>query len=360
MLLSVSGFANLGGADFDDDDIFEYYPATDVGSIYLDGNTFFHQNEDINALHMLDNGHIVLSTADNGRIPPLNFGNDDLVEYDPVSGSAAIYFSGSLFAQGNENIDAVAVLPNGHVVLSTTGSARIGSIDFDDGDLAEYDPSSGGVSILFNESRFDGNEDIDAVHILDNGVIVLSTFDDAAIDGFAFTGADLVAYDPAGDTAWMYFRGSSFFEHTGENCDALFIGENVPAGHEHLIAVRSSVAPGYPWACNRLYFNIENYTGADIEVSDLTLTWSAPTAYFEEIEWDGETVYSASGTRPGSGDNVVFSSSKTIGNNTAAVVHINNFRSSPSGGFPILMHYTTFTVQFTDGSVFQITTGGCL
>ena len=356
IILSTAGNANLGGVNFDNNDLLEYFPETDLAAEFLDATTFLHQNENVNAFGVLDNGNVILSCDDNFRIPPLNAGDDDLAEYDPETGDASGFFSGSRFSQGNEDIDAAAVLSNGHIVLSTEGSARIGSQSFDDGDLVEYDPVGGSVSILFNENRFDYDEDIDAVHVFDDGLIVFSTRGDASIDGLSFTPADLVAYDPVGDSAWMFFRGYAHFSNDDEDIDAVSIGEDARRSYEHLIVVRHSVTPN---DCDELEFEIENFTGEDIVITGLTLTWSNPVAYFDEVEWNDHEVFDAGGTRPGSGDNINFSSPRTISNNSSAAIEIQEFRNSPSGGSSVDMDNTTFTLELSDGTILQLTTGDC-
>jgi len=356
IIISTAHHANLGGADIDYNDLLEYFPETETGAVFLDGTMIFHQNDNINAFDVLDDGHVVLSSDGNFRIAPHNFGDDDLAEYDPVSGNASIYFSGSHFSSGHEDIDAVSVLPNGHIVLSTDGNARLGSLSFDDGDLVEYDPVSGNASLLFDENRFHGNEDIDAVHVFDDGIIVFSTRGNAAIDGLSFTPGDLIAYDPVGDSAWMFFRGYSHFSNGGEDIDAVSIGDGVRRKYDQLIVVRHSVTPN---DCNHLEFVLENFTGQDVVITGMTLTWANPPAYFDRIEWDGDEVFDAGGTRPGSGENVTFDTPQTIHNNADARVDIIEFRSSPSGGSRVDIDNTSFVLDLSDGSSVRITTGDC-
>ena len=133
---------------------------------------------------------IILSTGGEAEysIPGTNptFEDGDLVESDPFD-SATLFFDEDLFSD-DEDIDAVHVLANGNIVLSTKGSATLGGLSFQDQDLVIYNPSGvsvGGIAagtaqllvdgsnLIVNESDVD--EDIDAVHVLDNGNIVFST-----------------------------------------------------------------------------------------------------------------------------------------------------------------------------------------
>ena len=70
------------------------------------------------------------------------------------------------------------------MVLSTSVDATLGGVNFTEGDLVEYDIASDTAVIIFNgASLFGGPEDIDAVHILPSGNIVLSTETGATLGG---------------------------------------------------------------------------------------------------------------------------------------------------------------------------------
>ena len=107
-------------------------------------------------------------------------------------------------------IAAVYVRDNGNIVISTVGSAQLGGLSFDDGDLIEYNPTAGTASLLFDENLFFGNENIDAVHILDNGHILLSTTNNSTLGGLSFGKGDVAEYDPVAGNASLYFSGDTF------------------------------------------------------------------------------------------------------------------------------------------------------
>jgi hypothetical protein len=176
-ILSTEEDATLGGLNFEDDDLVRYDPAT---SLYLDGSTLFGiPLPDVDAVHVLANGHIILSTEGNATIGVLNFGKDDLVEYDPVADTATLYFDGALFSATDEDIDAVHVLDNGHIILSTTGEGAVpdttlGGLTFGGDDLVDYDPDTDIATLYFDgEDLFSAaDEDIDAIHILGQNSIL--------------------------------------------------------------------------------------------------------------------------------------------------------------------------------------------
>ncbi len=206
VLISVSGNATLGGLSFEDGDVVRYNTATDTATLFFDAD-LFSSNEDIDALHVLSNGNLVLSTKNNATLGGLSFEDGDLVEYDFGSGTASLFFDEDLFSN-NEDVDAAAVLANGDLVLSTQNSATLGGLSFEDGDLVRYDGSTG--SLFFDEDLFSNNEDIDAVAVLGNGNIVLSTNGNATLGGLSFEDGDLVEYNPLTDTATLLFDEDLF------------------------------------------------------------------------------------------------------------------------------------------------------
>ena len=76
----------------------------------------------------------------------------------------AFLIANGVFDTSAVDIDAVCVLENGHIVLSTENDETLKGVAFTDGDLVEYDPINETASIIFYQSWFDtSSEDIDAV-----------------------------------------------------------------------------------------------------------------------------------------------------------------------------------------------------
>ncbi|HDY65080.1 MAG TPA: hypothetical protein ENH84_02460 [Phycisphaerae bacterium] len=209
LILSTDSTATLGGLSFSDGDLVGYDPATGIASILLNGDLFSGGEDNIDAAHLMADGHYVLSTTGDSTLGGLSFGKGDLVEYDPIADTATLLFDNTLFSAA-EDIDAVYVRDNGNIVMSTVGAAQLGGLLFGDGDLIEYNPTAGTASLLFDENLFSGNEDIEAVHILDDGHILLSTTNNATLGGLSFGKSDVAEYDPVSGTASLYFSGDTF------------------------------------------------------------------------------------------------------------------------------------------------------
>ena len=128
-----------------------------------------------------------------------------------------------MFSQ-TENIDAAYILENGNIILSTADSATLGGLTFDGGDFAEYNPTTDTATLYFDGSLFSSTENVDAVHILSNGNIVLSTVGDATLGGISFGAADLAEYNPTTDVATLYFDGSLFTgAGASPNLDSVYV-----------------------------------------------------------------------------------------------------------------------------------------
>jgi Family of unknown function (DUF6701) len=182
LAISTAGDANIGGNGFGDDDIVEVTPSATAGvydfvQILFDGGTHFSAaNEDVDAVYVRDNGNIALSTIGNATLPAcgggsINFGDDDLIEWDVnnTCGTSIINFSPLISAcggNGDEDVVGVHYLnddPN-LVLLSLINNCTIDSQVFSDGDVILYNRNSSSASLYFDENNFtSGNEDIDAL-----------------------------------------------------------------------------------------------------------------------------------------------------------------------------------------------------
>jgi hypothetical protein len=219
VILSTDNTETLGGLTFGKDSLVEYTPGTDTATLYFDGGLFGGPS-DIDAAHVLDNDNIILSTAAGATLGGLTFGKGDLVEYNPTTDTAALFFDEVLFS-GPANIDAAYIRDNGNIILSTTGNAMLGGLSFGKDDLIEYNPAIDAATLFLDGNLFSGNEDIDAVHLLGNGNIVLSTTGAATLGGLSFGAGDLAEYNPTTSTATLYFDGSNFA--SSANIDAVHL-----------------------------------------------------------------------------------------------------------------------------------------
>ncbi|PCJ55998.1 MAG: hypothetical protein COA73_13125 [Candidatus Hydrogenedentota bacterium] len=219
-LLSTVSSATLGGVGFTSQDLMQFNIAPDTASVYMNG-TAFTGSEDISAAHVLDNGHILLSTDTSAIIGGIKVDKGDIVDYDPVSGTATIYFSNSLFTS-NENVDAVSLLSNGNILLSTDGPATLGGLTFTKTDVVEYDPVGDTATLYFDGAAFiPGDAGINGIHVMSDGNLYLTTNSTTSVNGVSVNNHDVVYFDVASSTASVFWNGAAAFGTTTENIDSI-------------------------------------------------------------------------------------------------------------------------------------------
>lgn len=198
-----------------DEDVVTYDPSTDTWAMYFDGSDVGIGGTDINALHVLDSGDLVMSfNATSFSVPGLTGGpsgttveDSDLVIFtftqsgSSTSGSFSFVFDGSdvgLTTNG-EDIDGVYEFPGGGLGISTLGSASVpGLSGIRDEDVTFFSATAYGASTSGSFSmHFDGSdvgfatssgEDLYAVTFEDGVDLLFSTAGDWSAAGGA--GAD--------------------------------------------------------------------------------------------------------------------------------------------------------------------------
>jgi len=230
LFLSTLENSRLGGLSFKDGSIIEYNPTTDTSSLFFD-ESLFVSGEDIDAFHLLDNGNYLLSTNNNAVLGGLSFTDGDIVEYNPTTDTSSLFFDEGLFSYDTD-INALFYY-NGYIAMSTQGPVTLGGLAFEDGDIVVYDPATDVAVLIFDEDLFSGNEDIDALHVLSNGNILLSTNGNAYLGGLSFEDGDLVEYNPNTQLASLYFDEDLFYD---KNCadtdlDAISMRGGSPNSH---------------------------------------------------------------------------------------------------------------------------------
>ena len=228
---------------FADDDFVRWDFGTDTGTVEIEGSDInpnpTNPNAglpDPNALFVRDNGdgNLIFSIQTGAASFPGGFNDDDLIEYDRTSGDLSTFFSfdGLITTRGDVDIDGFHLRDDGLFLLANTSDFSLGGVDFQNGDIALYDPVSGVASLYFDEGLFGGvDARVTALSLNDNGNLLLAAFNedtggDLTLGGLTFGRGDLVEYDANAGTASVLFPSSNFGDTA--DFDAAHLAAPVP------------------------------------------------------------------------------------------------------------------------------------
>lgn len=149
-----------------------YFDGSDVG--------LTSSNEDVDAIELLPNGQLLLSTTNSFSVTGLSGQDEDIIRFTPTmlgattTGSWAMHFDGSDvgLSESEEDVDGLAVSGSGSVYLSTTGTFSVTGLSGNDEDVAVFAPTTLGsmtagtwVSLLFFDGSAYGLSSNDVVDI---------------------------------------------------------------------------------------------------------------------------------------------------------------------------------------------------
>ncbi|WP_073075020.1 Calx-beta domain-containing protein [Phormidesmis priestleyi] len=223
---ATSGSGTVGGISFKDEDILAYNESTSTWSKYFKGaNVGLGGTPNVRDFHINADGSILLSVNQDVTLPGAGTVTGvDIVKFTPTAigeataGSFSLYFKGAnvgLDTTGEE-LDSLAIAPDGRIIVSTKGSFSAGGLTASNRDLLAFTPTSlgtttaGSWSLYFKGSNVglvDATENIDAAWVDNSGKIALST-----------TGAYTV---PSGSTSSLSGVGSDVLSFTPSNPTSL-------------------------------------------------------------------------------------------------------------------------------------------
>ena len=207
-------------------------------SLVFDGSDVGLQQSAIDAFAMLDDGSLLLSFAQAGVVPGIAGTTDDsdIVRFVPdalgenTAGSFFLYFDGSDvgLTRNGEDVDAVELLADGRLVISTKGGVTVPGVAGNDEDVLAFSPMSLGAATVGAWAVYlDGSdvgladrssEDVDGLAQDQAGKIYLSTIGTFSVpetsgadeDVFVFTPSSTGAATLGVFEAGLFFDGSAF------------------------------------------------------------------------------------------------------------------------------------------------------
>jgi len=237
ILLTLSGRSTLDGLDVKNDDIVAY--DGHQFAKFFDGSDVGLSDLEIDAFAMMNDSQLLISfsqefTVDADHALPGMSGtvdDSDVLLFDANSlgeitrGVFSMYLDGSKVGLDTDeaDIDALAVLPDGRMIISTVGNVTVHGIDARDEDLLALSPRQTGLptesdwKVYFDgsdaELATESSEDIDAVAIDGAGNILLSTRGDFAVGTVKGSAADVVVFEleTDGSETRGHYADSLFF-----------------------------------------------------------------------------------------------------------------------------------------------------
>ena len=242
--MSSTTNGNVGFA-FNDEDIVAYTSSSGAWSMYFDGSDV-GITTDVNGFAFLSDGSILMTMDTGTTVPGIGSVDDsDIVQFYPTSlgdntaGTFGFFFDGSdvELTTSSEDIDAMTVLPDGRLVISTIGSATVTGVSSADEDLLVFTATSLGTNTSGSWALyFDGSdvgltattEDIFGAYVKGSDTY-LSTNGAFSVTGLSGDGADIfvcanttTGTNTACGSFSMYWDGSTH-GFTGEIIDGFRI-----------------------------------------------------------------------------------------------------------------------------------------
>ncbi len=201
-----------------------------TGAVILDEGLVFGPGvEDIDAVHVMGNGELLFSTTTAAFIDGVSYSSGDVVRYDPSDGAHVLAFSVADFSEPTTSVDAIHRLTRGphagRLLLSTATVASLGGLVVRPGDLVAYDAGSKSAALVFDQDLISGTQaqqDVDAVHVLRSGDLLLSiALSGGSLGGLTLEEHDLILYDPLTGVASVALAGDGLFDGTTADINAL-------------------------------------------------------------------------------------------------------------------------------------------
>lgn len=211
---SMKADGNAGGLAYFDHDVLLDEPGAPLAR-WVAGAAYGLGKKDIDALAVLPDGTLLISTDTVVRnLPGIGstaVDDSDIVRFDPATGLFTWYFDGSDVGLTTvaENVDAVAALPDGRLLVSTSGKVKVPGLVLNDEDVLVFegvlgsDQTSGTWSLYLDGSDLSaGLGDIDALAygpggVTGMGVLYISPEAKVTLNGQLMAPGDVFSCDIA-------------------------------------------------------------------------------------------------------------------------------------------------------------------
>lgn len=240
---------------------------------------------------------IYVSSTSNGTAGGVSFQDEDILAYDVNGGTYSMFFDGSdvgLGSSSSGDVDAFYLLGDGSLLLSFTGGLSIPNVgSVTDADIVRFVPTSTGNNTAGTyEMYFDGSdvgltttaEDIDALEVLPNGDLLISTTGNISVSGASGVDEDLLRFVPSSlgantSGSWsLYFDGSDVALNTNSSEDVN--GVSVNGSTIYLTTVGSFSVSGVSGTATDIFSCNSATTGSSTSCGSFSMFWDGSAQGF--------------------------------------------------------------------------------
>lgn len=232
LYFSTTSSTSVGELSVADEDIIAFDGAT--FSLHFDGSDVGLSDARIDGFAFVSSTEILISFASPESVPDIGSVDDsDIVKFTATllgpstSGTFELHFDGSdvSLTRSREDIDAIEVLPDGRLLLSTEGSFSVAGLSGAEEDVFVFTPTSLGANTAgtfaayfdgSDVSMSNGDENIYGLAVDLTGNLYFSTKGDFSVPGasganedvFVFTSTSLGSSTQGAFASAFYFDGS--------------------------------------------------------------------------------------------------------------------------------------------------------
>ncbi len=230
LYFSLSSSTTVGGLSVADEDIIAFDGA--AFSLHFDGSDVGLSGARIDGFAFVGSTEILMSFSSSESVPGIGSVDDsDIVKFTATSlgpttsGTFELYFDGSdvSLTRSREDIDAVELLPDGRLLLSTQGSFSVPGLSGADEDVFVFTPTSLGANTAGTfAAYFDGSdvsvsssdEDIYGLAVDLTGDLYFSTRGNFSVPGASGADEDVFVFTPTslGSNTHGTFASILFFD----------------------------------------------------------------------------------------------------------------------------------------------------
>lgn len=210
---SLKTDGSAAGLAYFDEDILIDEPDAPLARLFT-GASHGLGRKDVDALAWLPDGSLLISLDSNVKnLPGIGAAvvdDSDIVRYDPATGLYAWYFDGSDagLSTSDEDVDAIAPLPDGRLLVSTLGAVKVPGVNAADEDLLVFNGVLGSATTAGTWALYLDSSDVGVLGDIDGlawqpggsaglGVLVLSADANVTLNEVLYRPGDLFACDVA-------------------------------------------------------------------------------------------------------------------------------------------------------------------